>query len=513
MPAGTRHASTSTPTAAWRAAFEAVYSGTFKAIRSSAVVRKGPYSGSKVAPRPAATSPFSTFARASIRQAPRAHFGPRPRPVGVSGTSQAGLGAARQFSSSGFAVFDNVVANVPLALRALADEGLDQRKWKRVKRDVTRRERATRKAAVKSVDSRAFDAEKRAEFERFFGSVAAIGASVNGDALSVSGDAVATPIEPVTLILAVDPDFELPLTSGPAPGDTVCGAFLPDPVPERVLSPHALASFEIVTNAYASHAHRLRSIINRLSSAGLLDPEVGATSSVGTIRLGDGLDFDQVGRRVWKVVFEDSLVTRSRVDQVVRGLGTEACSSDEPVPGWARKVRSWTGRNSVTAGEGDWWWLLGGEAPTPGSLPVSPESAPASPSEGPPSEVDDRASLDDEAARLVASAFVLPDPPSLGFDFDVAPTPASSSSVSSCDDSSPRDIWCTSPDDTGASFSRSSSPLDPAASVWADAEEIVSHGTVETESLFDEDEEDRSGIERFLEEVEDLQDRRTMRFL
>lgn len=168
-PGAARYASSTAPPAAWRAAVEAIYAGTFRAIRSGVKVHPGPYSGSRTAPRPSATSPFSTFAQASARRAPRTHFGPRPRPVAVSGPSHVGLGSARQFSSSGYAVFDNVVANAPLALRALADEGLDQRKWKRVKRDVAKKDRAALKGKGKAIDSRLLAAEKRADFERFFG--------------------------------------------------------------------------------------------------------------------------------------------------------------------------------------------------------------------------------------------------------------------------------------------------------------------------------------------------------
>ena len=519
-PGAARHASSTAPPAAWRAAVEAIYAGTFRAIRSGVKVHPGPYSGSRTAPRPSATSPFSTFAQASARRAPRTHFGPRPRPVAVSGPSHVGLGAARQFSSSGYAVFDNVVANAPLALRALADEGLDQRKWKRVKRDVAKKDRAALKGKGKAIDSRLLAAEKRADFERFFGvpsprSVAAPDASPLAASSSTAEESLLA--QPVTLVLAIDPDFDLPIAA--TANDSVgCGVSRADPAMQRILSPHLLASFEMITHAYSTHAHRLQAIINRLSAAGLLDPEIEASTLVGTISMADGIDFEHVGRRVWKIAFHDRLITRSRVEHVVRG--TEPLSdvdADETVPPWARKVRSWTGRNSVTVGEGDWWWLLGGEMLMDASMEQALSSFPTPSSSSSSSSV---ASVDDVVARLVADTFVLPNPPAFAPDLAFADQSGMASRASSVGSTGPHDeeqnLWfgvdsrnpssAASEASAAAGASEVLATLDPAASAWAQVQETSSDATY---SLFSAEEE-RSGLEHFLEEVEDLQ-RRALR--
>ncbi|GAA5978258.1 hypothetical protein JCM10908_004289 [Rhodotorula pacifica] len=504
-----RHASTAAPSAtAWRAAVEAIYAGTFKAIRSGVKVHHGPYSGPRAAPRPSATSPFSTFAQASVRRAPRSHFGPRPRPVAVSGPGHVGLGSARQFSSSGHAVFDNVMANAPLALRALADEGLDQRKRKRVRREVSKKERAVVKGKGKVMDSRLLTAEKRAEFEHFFGAAAASATASH----AASATEESTLAEPVTLILAVDPELDLPVNA------TECGSSSPAPAPERILSPHLLSSFETITQAYTAHSHRLQAIVNRLSAAGLLDPEIDASTFVGTIRMSDGLDFEHVGRRVWKITFHDGLVTRSRVEQVVRVVEMSSLASgatayaNEEVPPWARKVRSWTGRNSVTAGEGDWWWLTGGEAPV--SCAASPHEALSPlPTATPSLATTSNASVDDEAARLVADTFLLPDPPAFAFEFDLADHSPTSSPASSVDsDDLDRDVWAgftsASPSVEASAASVADQAgfetLDPAATAWLEA---VDESSDVTGDLLSSEDDERSGLERFLEEVEVLQQR------
>jgi hypothetical protein len=520
-PGAARYASSTAPPAAWRAAVEAIYAGTFRAIRSGVKVHPGPYSGSRTAPRPSATSPFSTFAQASARRAPRTHFGPRPRPVAVSGPSHVGLGSARQFSSSGYAVFDNVVANAPLALRALADEGLDQRKWKRVKRDVAKKDRAALKGKGKAIDSRLLAAEKRADFERFFGvpsprSVAAPDASPLAASSSTAEESLLA--QPVTLVLAIDPDFDLPIAA--AANDSVgCGVSRADPAMQRILSPHLLASFEMITHAYSTHAHRLQAIINRLSAAGLLDPEIEATTLVDTISMADGVDFEHVGRRVWKIAFHDGLVTRSRVEHVVRG--TEPLSdvdADETVPPWARKVRSWTGRNSVTAGEGDWWWLVGGETPMDASMEEALSSFPTPTRSS--SSSSSVASVDDVVARLVADTFVLPNPPAFAPDLAFTDQSSMSPRASSVGSTGPHDeeqnLWfgvdsrnpssAASEASAAAGASEVLATLDPAASAWAQVQETSSDATY---SLFSAEEE-RSGLEHFLEEVEDLQ-RRALR--
>lgn len=437
----------------------------------------------------------------------------------MSGPSHVGLGSARQFSSSGYAVFDNVVANAPLALRALADEGLDQRKWKRVKRDVAKQDRAALKGKGKAIDSRLLAAEKRADFERFFGvpsarSVAAPDATPLAASSSTSEESLL--LQPVTLVLAMDPDFDLPV--GSAESSVGCHESQADAAMQRVLSPHLLASFETITHAYSTHAHRLQAIINHLSAAGLLDPEIEASTLVGTISLSDGVDFEHVGRRVWKIAFHDGLITRSRVEHVVRGTEPHSdVRADETVPPWAAKVRSWTGRNSVTAGEGDWWWLVGGET----SIAASMEEAHSSfPTPSSLSSSSSAASVDDVVACLVADTFVLPDPPAFAPDLAFADQFGMASHASSIGSTGSNDqgqnLWLgvDSRNASSASGNATSATagaevlatLDPATSAWAEVEEGSSDATY---SLFSAEEE-RSGLEHFLEEVEDLQ-RRALR--
>lgn len=510
-PGAVRHASTAAPPAAWRAAIEAMYAGTFRVIRSSAKVHPGPYSGSRAPSRSSATSTFSTFAQASVRRAPRTHFGPRPRSVASSGPSQVGLGSARQFSSSGYAVFDNVVANAPLALRALADEGLDQRRWKRIRREISKQDRAAVKGKAKAIDSRLLAAEKRADFGRFFG--ADVGANALEASDAISGEAVLS--EPVTLILAIDPDFELSV----AATGVDCSASTPSASSHRVLSPQLLASFETITHAYSAHAHRLQAIINRLSAAGLLDPEIEASTFIGTVRMSDGLGFDQIGRRVWKITFTDGFVTRSRIEQVVQGSESAPPSprADESVPSWACKVRSWTGRNSVAAGEGDWWWLVGGDVGGEMSMAVTAEALTLSPVATPSvafSTASAAASVDEAGARLIADTFLLPEPPTFACELGAAiESPAHSAAPSTAGSEEPYpDIWSV-PASSTCSLAASEpsvadhggiATLDPAARMWARSEDGSSDLTSDLLSS-----DDRSGLEHFLHEVQDLQQRST----
>lgn len=521
----TRHASTAShpPVSAWRAAVETIYAGTFHAIRSGAtpVRAKPPFTGSRFAAR--ATPRTQPPPKSSFRSSgARPHYGPRPGTL-VPSTHSTGLGPARQFSSSGFAVFDNVVANVPLALRALADQGLDggldQRKWKRVRRGVQKKERETRaplagKALV--VDA----AEKRADFERFFGNVVADSDVVAEQAQAAAAAAAAA--EPVTLFLALDPDFELPTRS--VPFGVACdeeGASPPSP--DRILDQHTLASFEAITDAYTTHSHRLRALVNRLSSAGLLDPEIRAATSIEIFQDNP----DHAGRSVWKISFQDGLVTRSRVEDVLcGGVGLETARSErgEDVPSWAHKVRSWTGRNSLAAGQGAWWWIGGGFAepdsdavadqiesfatPVSSSISLEADSTPSV-------SVSSRASLDDEGvAHEIAATFVLPDPPAFAFDLDldlVAPSPPTPSSVTDGDvDLESYEAWSEefAPSLAASLEARAVTEPEP-VNVWSDLAATPSESEHDTEDLIAFDE-DRIGLERFLEEVEGLQARRSL---
>ncbi|GAA5853745.1 hypothetical protein JCM9279_000294 [Rhodotorula babjevae] len=497
-----RHASSSAAhPSSWRAAVDSIFASTFKAIRTGAVVRPGPYSSSRLATRaaPAASRP----AGRPLSSAARARFGPSPRPhAGHSTprTAHVGLGAARQFSSSGFGVWENVVTNAPLALRALADQfgdgGIDRRKWRAETAGIRRAARTAVKGKGKAPVG--FDAleDKKLEFARFFGLAAA---SVKASQQQVA--------EPVMLVLAVDPDFELAI---PSPSTSASAAH--DPLSSfRVLSRSALDSFATISSAYSTHAHHLRVVVNRLAAAGLLDPDVRASTEVGVV---DGpLDSPHAGRRVWRIVFDDALVTRSRVERVVRGepeygASASAMSASAAAPAWADKVRQWNRQSAVSAGEGDWWWLVGGEAASASlepssifstglddmpmaSLSLSPawhRSAVASSSASEDGSNSSAAAflIDAAHALAVAETFVLPDP-------SASSSPSVLLDEYDDDDDEQHELdhlpWTTWAYDSAADGARSASlstvslldlaassehgdELDPAASVWADDSDL-----------------------------------------
>ncbi|GAA5948247.1 hypothetical protein JCM3775_000722 [Rhodotorula graminis] len=498
-----RHASSSAAhPSSWRAAVDSIFASTFNTIRTGAVVRPGPYSSSRLATRaaPAASRP----AGRPLSSAARARFGPSPRPhAGFSTphTAHVGLGAARQFSSSGFGAWDNLVHNAPLALRALADQfgdgGIDRRKWRADTAGIRRAARTAVKGKGRAPAG--FDAleDKKLEFARFFG----VAKAAHVDETQHHAAA-----EPVTLVLAVDPDFDLAVPS-PAPSTSTSAH---DPLSSfRVLSSSALDSFATISSAYSTHAHHLRVVVNRLAAAGLLDPDVRASTQVGVVPL--ELESPHAGRRVWRIVFDDALVTRDTVERVVRGeaeLGAAATSSSSSssvvAPPWADKVRQWNRQSAVGAGEGDWWWLVGGETRaslepssvlSPGlgdtpmaSLPLSPASprstaaSTARSDDGSNDSSSGAAFLIDAAHALaVAETFVLPDPSSASsslllddyhdeldqppwttWTFDSAAGGARSSSLSTI---SLLDVAASSDDDDGDA-------LDPAASVWADESDV-----------------------------------------
>ncbi|BGO89404.1 hypothetical protein NBRC10512_006320 [Rhodotorula toruloides] len=492
-----RYAST-TAKSSWRKSVEefveCVYGGTFKALRSSVHARPGPYTSSRLTPHPRPVN--ARFTHSSPRPVPpRTHFGPLPRPSLGHSSTRMGLGTARQFSTGGFGVWDNVVLNVPLALRAAADrvdEGIDGRKWKRVKREIRRETRGQKGVGREPAG---FDArrEKREEFERYFG---------------VQEEQVAEEREkeekPVTLILALDPDFDLPLPLSSSSSPEI----------ERLLSPSLLDSLASLSHAYSTHTHRLRTIVNRLNAAGLLDPSSGTHSSLAVLDPeADGVDEEPEGRRVWRVEFRDGLVTRSRVERVVRGSEAESREREGEVPHWAEKVQRWTGRNAVEAGEGEWWWLVGGAKPQavvepeeedvlastpplPGSLLASPTLA-STPSYPLSSSGDgEDYAIDAGAALAVAQTFVLPSPGSLSFSDS-----SSSSSSGEAEDTEDEEavVWDLSTSLTETE-PETNDLTDPAASVWASTDDArTSSGS----ALSYEDE-----LRGFLSEVEGERERR-----
>ncbi|GAA6029387.1 hypothetical protein JCM8097_003653 [Rhodosporidiobolus ruineniae] len=503
--------------------------GIFNSIRSAAQsgARPGPYSGQLSRP---ITSSFPSFARAAhSRAAPRARFGPTPRPtVSRSTPHTLGLSSARNFSSSQ-PLFNNIVYNAPLALRALSgqvEDGIDERKWRKVRRELRERNRTDVKGKGAAKDPLVALKEKKAEFAAYFGGTSSVD--------------VVEEAQPVTLTLAVDPDVELPLSSSSAAE-----------VENRLLTPSLLHSFGAITSAYDHHAHRLRVIVNRLSAAGLLDLEAGATS---------GFSLDAHGRRTWEVVFRDGLVTRSRVERVIRGQdGVEPLEDEENDPhhlGWDAKVRRWNRSSAgvgssasamVLAGEGEWWWLAGGTsaASSPSSSvalsadldsPIFPPSLLASSYASSDSGASSAFAampgveeVDAAYARAIADAFVLPDPSSASFAADVddaallsfayeepeAPTPLADADEVEQDwdswslRSSPSpasDVYSPSVASLSASTTSFSVAeeveLDPAASVWAEQVELASVSGSASEAEYAE------GVRTFLGEVEAERQRR-----
>ncbi|GAA5916170.1 hypothetical protein JCM6882_005405 [Rhodosporidiobolus microsporus] len=526
------HSTTSTLRTALDSFVKDAYAGVFRSIRSASIPRSGPYSGQRLAPRPSSSSPFSSFARGARAPPSRplgsgARFSPSPRPVLSSSPAHSlGLGSARSFSSAGFGVIDNVVLNAPLALRALGDQldgGIDQRKWRRVRRELRERNRTDVKGKGK-IDPVQMMKEQKAEFALYFGSAAE------------KVEQVEEVVEPVTLVLAVDPDFDLPASSSSSSFDAHTAA-LPYPASERLLTPSLLSSFSSLTRAYETHQHRLRALINRLSLAGLLEPEVGATS-------GFAVD-EESGRRVWRVEFRDGLVTRSRVERVVKGEewdGRSEGDSDENAQvGWDAKVRRWNRSTTsaasaaVLAGEGDWWWLSGGFAAPPSAVSIAEAalSSPSAPSFSSPSSSsfaassglsyapslagdreDDDLTFDIDAAHAlaVAEAFVLPDP-SAASAFSFSPSMVAETEFDP--DLEPEteqwDDWSLRSSVVDEGQESEGEDVDPAASAWAsqldfaDVDSLSSSGGSFSSGVgYDE------GVRTFLGEV-DAERERTRR--
>lgn len=521
-PPPPRHASARP---SWRrslnAFVESVYSGTFNALKSGVRARPPPYAPSRLEPLNAGARFAHSLPRLHRAAPPRPRFGPSPRPALGHTSSRTGLGAARQFSSAGFGVWDNVVHNVPLALRAVADQwdqGIDARKWRKARREIhalTRTGGRGEGRAPVGFDERA---DKSADFAQYFTVPAAVVVDEAHD-------------EPVTLILAVDPDFELAVpASSSSPSDEA----------ERLLSPSLLDSLASVTAAYTTHSHRLRTITNRLSAAGLLDPHPhphgGASSELGVLDPArDGVDEEHRGRRVWRVSFRDRLVTRSTVETVVRGrpggFGERECrDAGARVPHWAEKVQRWTGRDAVDAGEGEWWWLVGGRGeaapasalsdadvftaspPLPASLLASPAaSTPSYPDSSSGYSVGAAYAIDAAAALAVAQTFVLPSPASAclssSSSYSSASTPTTESGYE--DTGECVVVW----DSLSTSLTETDDGMrevdDPAASAWAESIELVGGaaavdaGVVSAGSGSYED-----GVRTFLSEVEGERERR-----
>ncbi|GAA5966373.1 hypothetical protein JCM3765_005081 [Sporobolomyces pararoseus] len=454
-----------------------LYQGVFTSVRSAAIPRAGPYTGQRLAARPPppfrqSASGFSSAARP--RPQPASRFGPTPRPtLYPTQTSQLGLGAARKFSSSGYAVFENVVHNAPLALRALADQGkdgLDERKWKKIRREIRKNEKTDVKGKG-SIEGQRLKENVGAEFAQYF---------------SVPVQAA----EPISLLLVLDP--EIPFASTSSSSTALPSASLEFDPSYRLLPASVLSVLDTFTQSYSSHAHRLRSLINRLSAAGLLDDP-------SSIEAGMYLDSNS-GKRIWKVAFLDGFLTRNRIEGILRGYEGGSGSM-----GWESKVSNW---NKLGKGEGQWWWIEGGSTsplasttatnissidldtlsePTPSTYLHSPvESTFFSPSSSSSSHCRD--DLLNQSQSLV-----LPDPSSLDFSPPLSPSLEPTLWTSS----TPSEFGFQGPEiqdlDAIESWSNGFEDEESCSS--------VSDWTSRAESEIG-DEEEMDGVKQFLEEVE-----------
>lgn len=164
----------------------------------------------------------------------------------------------RNFSSS-HGVFQNVIHNAPLGLRALVDaDGIDERRWKVARRAIRRSELKSCKGVGLAPNSAQRQVERAAEFRAFFGPIP-------------STPAPAT--SPIILVLPLEPSLSFPSS---------LGSSIEDPASYRLLPPHLLSSIATLDAAYTLHANRLRTISNRLTNAGAFDdPEVAVSLEWG----------------------------------------------------------------------------------------------------------------------------------------------------------------------------------------------------------------------------------------
>lgn len=242
-----------------RSFLESVSAGVFRSVRTAV---QTPYSTSRVQPKTVSPGHALRAFRGTVARPRRAFGGPTPRGVAFpANVSHIGLGPARNFSSAR-PIFENVCQNVPLGLRALADtDGVDRRKWAKVRRDVRRAHRTAVKGQGRALPRA--EQLRRIEFSSFFGSTVA---EASASAVVKPAVAVANAtVDPVMLVLPLEPTLALPYPSDNAiiPGSTSSSY--------RLLTPTVLHSLHSIQNAYESHAHRIRALSNRLTSAGVFD--------------------------------------------------------------------------------------------------------------------------------------------------------------------------------------------------------------------------------------------------
>lgn len=203
--------------------------------------------------------------------------GARRPTVGVppfpSHPAHVGLGAARNFSA-GALPFANVASNVPLALRALGGEGLDERKWRQVRREVRHQLRKDIKGKGRELSTAERQQMRQAEFAAFFGTKAeeAVTAASELAESVVEVEVEAAVASPVVLLLPLEPALALAADDVDSfDGPSSSYRLLPDTV---------LSSLDAIQQAYATHANRVRALSNRLTRAGVFDDPATAVELV-----------------------------------------------------------------------------------------------------------------------------------------------------------------------------------------------------------------------------------------
>lgn len=177
-----------------------------------------------------------------------------------------------------------MVNNVPLGLRALGGVGVDERKWKGVKRGLRKEMKKEGKQKENVRGSRLF-MSKEAEMDLYFTAPALAEVVVSSE----QEQELPTRL-PVVLVIDVEP--ELLFTSSSSSSTPPSSSALLDPT-WRLLTPSVISHFSTITTSYESHAHRIRALHHRLLDAGVFDdPET--QTSLEVWRAHDGREMKEV---------------------------------------------------------------------------------------------------------------------------------------------------------------------------------------------------------------------------
>lgn len=242
------------PAATFGPAVRAIVAGVFQSVRT---YPRSAYRGGNARAIPRATArPFAPVrpTRTSLGSAGPAH---RPVLPHTFARPNVGLSPVRNFSTQ--LPMGNVIANIPLALRALADQDgvLDQRKWNRLGREVrraaARKEKEKGKGVAMSEARLAMrNARMTAELKEFFVAVEQVTASAPSVLLSF-------PLEPELVFDDAGSAF-----GSSAYASTSSTSF-------RLITPSVLTSIDRIQDVYTDHARLIRALSNRLTAAGVFD--------------------------------------------------------------------------------------------------------------------------------------------------------------------------------------------------------------------------------------------------